>query len=369
MLNKILPKIQNNPQWTFSNKSKQSPSAAQIPNAKIPLGTFQAIYNISFTSNSPPVQDIELKEYLKLSEAQKAIFRQKCDSFNEIVIPKELFQPQDNYLPLSGAGEVEEFVNFSKNYNKLKGSEIICLGRSPKWSLNTSKWMQDGIEDYKFVAFSKSWYKRIIDNVSGDRYLVKDPALAPSVEQEAAYRKYLDAIKANPKKIVEAAQKTGKEVVITDYVETSKGFTSFLDLMSRYAKEQGVLQDFAKSIMFFKIGSNEYTEDKIYFDDQPMTNRRVILPETLREVIPATLWNEPYPKQEYYDMSENILEQMILNKNANECRSDFYPKEKWLITSPLKKQGVFPRGMKNLRNLLNFRVLDYLNAKDLIRRY
>ena len=45
-------------------------------------------------------------------------------------------------------------AKYPQMYNKYKGQPIICLGRSPKWFLNTSLWMKDGIDGYDFVAFS-----------------------------------------------------------------------------------------------------------------------------------------------------------------------------------------------------------------------
>ena len=115
--------------------------------------------------------------------------------------------------------------------------------------------MKDGLETYKFVAFSKYWY--IPDKEDGAR---KVERMAPTKEEEAVYKKYLKSIQADPKGIIEVAEKAGKKVIITDYVCTGKGMCSFLDLLGRYAEEQGVLEKFANSIEIVGIGSMEYME-------------------------------------------------------------------------------------------------------------
>ena len=109
--------------------------------------------------------------------------------------------------------DMDDFIEISKIYNKYKDQPIICLGRSPKWFLNTSLWMKDGINRYDFVAFSKFWYRK--DPYEGmkrmDRY-------APTEKEEAAYRKYLKGLRVDPKSIVKKMQETGKKTVITDYI-------------------------------------------------------------------------------------------------------------------------------------------------------
>lgn len=360
----IVSKNQN----SKNNISKPVLNAAGQENfAKIPLASFHAISNITFTSGHKSVPDIELKEYLALSDNDKTWLRKQCNRYDKTVNPNDLFVMEKRYLPLSRPGEMEEYVKFSSEYNKLKGSPIICLGRSPKWPLSTSFWMNDGVDGFKYIAFSKSWYDKKTDWQTGERYLVKNPLCAPSEAQETAYKAYLKLSGADPRSIVSAAQKVGKEVVITDYVQTSKGMTSFLDLVSRFAEKQGVLEDFSKSIKFFLIGSKEYSE-RFYREDETIPEARAVFPEALKKVLPQTLFGHPYPKQEYHDMSLNIFEQMLVNENTNECRSTFYPKEYWQVMKPCYEKPLFSLGLKDFRNLLNFRILDFLDAKNLIKR-
>ena len=77
----------------------------------------------------------------------------------------------------------------------------------------------------------------------------------PTEIEKKNYKRYLSSIRVTPKHIVEVAEKTGKKVVITDYIGFGKGMCSFLDLMSEYAEEQGVLEKFAESIKIVTIGS------------------------------------------------------------------------------------------------------------------
>ena len=82
---------------------------------------------------------------------------------------------------------MKKFIEASKIYLNYKDQPIICLGRSPKWFLNTAFWMKDGVPEYNFVAFSKYWF---IKDPNGD--LRRMNHVAPSEEQEFAYRKYLN---------------------------------------------------------------------------------------------------------------------------------------------------------------------------------
>jgi hypothetical protein len=351
-------------------KKEQGMHEVNIPKqsefAKIPFASLRAISNINFTANFKAVPDIERMEYLSLSEEDKIRLRRKCAKFDKTVNPDDLFIISKRYLPLSAKDEMKQFIEFSSQYNKLKGSPIICLGRSPKWPLSASLWMKDGIDDYSYVAFSKSWYDKKTDWQTGERYLEKNASMAPTEVQENAYKLYLKLINADPKSIIESAQKAGKEVVITDYVQTSKGMTSFLDLASRYAEKQGVLDEFSKSIKFFLIGSKQYSES-FYNDDEAIPDPRAVFPETLEKVLPRTLFGHPYPQQEYHDMPLDIFKQVLVNENTNECRSTFYPKEYWQSMKPCHSKPQFSSGMRDFRNLLNFRILDYLNAKDLLK--
>ena len=81
---------------------------------------------------------------------------------------------------------------------------------------------------------------------------------------------------------------------------------------------------------------------------------------------------------------------MLINQNTNECRSTYYPHEAWTIYQPNKfKTGMikdmhkiketlamlessrpiyhFEPVMSAYRNLLNFRILDALNARNLLK--
>jgi hypothetical protein len=78
---------------------------------------------------------------------------------------------------------------------------------------------------------------------------------------------------------------------------------------------------------------------------------------------------------------------MLINENTNECRSTYYPHEVWTIYNPSRfKTGMlsnskvedlrkkcprssvnFSPAMRDYRNLLNFRILDYLNENDMLK--
>ena len=269
--------------------------------------------------------------------------------------------------------KMNNFMKISSIYNKYKGHPIICLGRSPKWFLNTSLWMKDGIEDYKFVAFSGAWYRK------GPWKLLREDSKEPTKCELRAYKKYLRNIQADPASIVKMANDAGTQVVITDYVCTGKGMTSFLEIMADYAEEQGVLEEFGKSFRIYSFGSRDFQE-RIFHDEDDISIPMVQLP------IKIAPYRE-YISQQYYNLPYDIFMQMLENANTNECRATYYPHEAWPIYNPDKyKTGKIPDSvmrtlnlysprtavnftptMRDYRNLLNFRILDYLEQNDLLR--
>ena len=87
-----------------------------------------------------------------------------------------------------------------------------------------------------------------------------------------------------------------------------------------------------------------------------------------------------------------VLEEMLINQNTNECRSTYYPHTAWTIYKPdqfktglihdmnkvkqkmkeLKSLGQktltsFTPAMADYRNLLNFRILDGLAKRGLLK--
>ncbi|MBQ4114593.1 hypothetical protein IJD34_04235 [bacterium] len=351
-------------------------------------GNNTTLSNIYYTSNvnfksiykaEKTVPDIDFTEYKEMSDVTKERYRKVYKSFqiNKSINKDDLFDPKFISLPLQSEAKLEKFFEISKEYLKYKDQSIICLGRSPKWFLNAALWMKDGIEHYKFVAFSKYWYTP--DKEEGARKIQR---MAPTEEEEAAYKKYLKSIKADPKGIINEAKKTGKKVIITDYVCTGKGMCSFLDLVGRYAEEQGVLEEFANSIEIVGIGSLDYMEElNPYAEYIP----------TPSVPLPQILW--PYYNkipQHFHDMDYNVFRDMLLNQNTNECRSTYYPHDAWTLYKPHQfKTGLikdlkkvddlikrsktercttsFKPAMADYRNLLNFRILDGLNKRGLLK--
>ena len=351
------------------------------PYKSVPLN-YRYNANISFGEFFDPnrtVPHIDYEEYMAMKEPTKKRFRKKYANFyrNMSINKDEMFDKTDTSLPLRSEKDMDEFIKTSRIYLKYKENPIICLGRSPKWFLNAALWMKDGIEDYKFVAFSKYWYRP--DYREG---VVKIPGAAPTPNEELEYRKYLKRIKADPKTIVEHMQKTGKKTVITDYICSGKGACSFLDIMANYAKDLGILEEFSRSIQFVGIGSMDYLEElNPYLDEYSIPS--VPLPEILR----------PYErniKQEFYNMDYGMFREMLLNQNTNECRSTYYPHDAWTVYKPdqfktglikdmnkvkemakrLPKEKMlssFTPAMFDFRNLLNFRILDALYCRGLLK--
>lgn len=368
----------------LNNKPKNnevSKNANFTNSTTLPIG-FNTSYNINFTSWANPnrlVGDVDLETYYIMTERTKDRYRRLYSGFseNDEFDKTKLFDVTSKGLPLTSDKTMEKFIETSKMYLKYKDQPIICLGRSPKWFLNTAFWMKDGLPEYKFVAFSKYWY------YPNRGEMKKLESLAPTKEEEMAYRKYLDRVGADPKTIVETMRKEGKKTVITDYICSGKGACSFLDILGRYADDLGILEEFSKSIEFVGIGSMEYLEDLYPYSEDSLSFPRVPMPPIL----------EPYGdniEQTFYDIDYTVFNEMLLNQNTNECRSTYYPHDAWTVYSPDKfKTGLikdmskveklleifkdekyiitFTAPMQDYRNLLNFRILDYLNSKDMLR--
>ena len=363
------PKTQTN---NYTTKPKlQNENNKQLQSSCLPC------YNIYFEANkhkSQTIPDVDYFKYKSMSPSGKQFLRKKCAEFERNIDPAELTNTDKCYLPLLDDNVMEQFIDVCKIYKDLKDEPILCLGRSPKWFLNGALWMKDGIDDYKFIAFSESWYRK-------DSYdnLVKIKRAEPTAEEKKAYKRYLRTMRATPQHIVDVHNKTGKKIVITDYLNSGKGACSFLDLMSEFAEEDGILDEFANSIRIVGIGCMEY-RSKFYHEDEEISYPRVPLPERL--------W--PYERtieQKYHDMPIEVFEQMLTNENTNECRSTFYPHRTWTVYKPynvktgqigqkkideLKEKA--PRSMNNFnptmrdyRNLLNFRILDYMEQNGILR--
>ena len=330
------------------------------------------VKNLSFTGNDSKrlTEDIEYEEYVNLTEKQKEDLRYKYNNYYDLVDINELYSPVrpiEGALPLSRERDMKNFLSVAESYNKFRPNKIICVGRSPKWFLNASIWMKDGIEDYALAAFSSNWFYR--DQMGLGPKLYRDEKKQPTEKEISAYKQYMKRIKCDPVSLVRRSQKSGLPIIITDYIHSGAGLTSYLDLMSRFADDMGVLDDFANSIELFTMGSIEYIDDLGYVNWYAVPT--VLMPEKLQG------YNI---KQVYHDMSADVLKSILDNKNTNECRSTYYPPAAWIIYNPMKyKTGLIPderlkemprikdgvinnytNAMKDYRNLMNFRILDYL---------
>ena len=259
-----------------------------------------------------------------MTDARKKFFRKRYENFTKTASfnADELFDKTQVHLPLRSEHDMDELIKTASIYKKYKDQPIICLGRSPKWFLHRALWMKDGIEKYTFVAFSKFWYRP--DREEGVKKLA--PQYCPKENEIKEYRKYLKDLKADPKSIVDNFEKTGKKTVITDFIATGKGASSFLDIMANYADDLGILEKFSKSIQFVGIGSMDYLEDLNPYADS-YSEPQVFMPEKL----------QPYAnniKQEFYKMDYNMFKDMLVNQNTNECRSSFYPHYAWTLYKP-----------------------------------
>lgn len=371
--------IYNQPLKT--KKVDDSANQTQLKSTTLPLG-FNTSYNIAFNGWTNPnrlVGDVDLETYPIMTDRTKERYRNLYQTFssNDDIEQKKLFDVSNKLMPLKSDAIMDKFIDMSKKYLNYKDQPIICLGRSPKWFLDTASWLDGGLDDYKFIAFSGYWYRPI---GNGDVKIIQSDV--PTKEEEAEYRKYIDRVGINPQQIVDTMKNEGKKTVITDYICTGKGACSFLDIMSRYADDLGILEDFSKSIQIVAIGSYDYMEYLNPYADSIPTPR-VPMPPLL----------QPYKdniRQDFYNMNYTLFEEMLLNQNTNECRSSYYPHKAWTVYRPDEyKTGLitdmslvkkirakfkeekyvtnFTAPMQDYRNLLNFRILDYLNSKNMLR--
>lgn len=348
--------------------------------AQVPIG-FRYGANIHFGEFFDPnrkVPHIDYEEYMAMTPNTKQRFRRMYHSYAQKMNKSQMANPKEGNMPLINEGSMDEFIKTASIYKKYKNQPIICLGRSPKWFLNAALWMKDGIDDYKFVAFSGYWFWP--DYGEGVRKFEKN---APTEKEVTRYRKYLKDQSVDPKTIVDHYKKTGEKTVLTDFVATGKGMTSFLDIMADYADEEGILEEFSKSIQIVAIGSMDYMEDLNPYADS-ISIPRVFMPPKLQKYSDNI-------KQEFYNIkSYPMFHDMLINENTNECRSTYYPHTAWTVYRPDRfKTGMigdvkkakeiikecgnpkvmswFTPAMYDYRNLLNFRILDALYQRDILK--
>lgn len=368
-----------------NDKSLNNSSFVNNKYVQMPVN-FRYGANIHFgnkISQGRTVDDIDFDNYKSMISTERKnkrildFYRRRCIDFSN-----DLVQDADNIvdkkyttLPLASEHNMNEFIKTSMIYKKYKDCQILCLGRSMKWFLNAATWMKDGIDGYKMAAFSGRWYQP-----SGNGNVDRRDIAAPKEDEINAYRKYLKNKQLDPKSIVKEFEKNGRKTIITDYVCTGKGFTSFLEVMSDYAADQKVLEKFSKSIELVKFGSKAYFEH--LFNEEYVPDPYVCMPPKLAPY-------EKNIKQTYYDMDFDMFKEMLLNQNTNECRSTYYPHFAWSKYNPdrFKTGKAEPKkleilaeqyGSKKLftnfndllgdfRNFLNFRILDGLHTRNLLR--
>lgn len=396
----IAKSYQNNADKNVLTKNITSPVQNQ-EYAKVPAG-FRYGANINFTGTQKQwvvnVPLIEFENYKAMPNARKERFRMLYRDFDKLIDDSQRQvllsidkHPENIRIPLQQESEMDNFIKVAQMYSKFKEHPIICLGRSPKWFLNASLWMKDGIPDYKFVAFSSRWYWIYDGDFRMNDGLVRMERFAPTASQEKAYRRYLKRIQADPASIVERTQKAGQKTIITDYVDSGKGFTSFLEVMGNYAKDQGVLDEFGHSIDILKIGNKEYRQIRKKMEYIP-SDPHVFMPEIMNKFdIPTTAWGTgQIIEQKYFDVDYDVFKQMLINQNPNECRSTYFSPNTWTIYNPDKFKTGMVKDMKKIkelvkmlksekpvyifdpvmsayRNLLNFRILDGLDARGLLK--
>lgn len=375
-------RVNNNNSKSLNNVQHQDFQTS--PFKKLPLN-FKYNAPISFSGFSDvnaTVPDIEFEEYNAMTDTTKKRIKKRYEKFfsDKSINKNELYDTQHfQYMPLNTEQKFDEFVKFSSLYNDFKDRRIISIGRSPKWFLNTSVWMKDGIDGYDFAAFSGNWFRR--DPEWG---IIPVKTAMPTEKEYKAYTRYLKQKGLDPLSIVKDAEKTGKRTIYTDYVQTGRGVSSFLDIMSRFAEEQGVLEKFSKSIEIIGIGSLEYNEMLNPYEEYVETPE-VLYPERLKPY-------EKNIKQKFYSMPADIQVDMLINQNTNECRSTYYPHTAWTLYNPdtfktgmvrdMKKieavakelkevttpkaVSSFSPAMRDYRNLLNFRILDGLAKRGLL---
>lgn len=375
-------RVNNNNSKSLNNVQHQDYQTS--PFKKLPLN-FKYNAPISFSGFSDvnaTVPDIEFEEYNAMTDTTKKRIKKRYEKFfsDKSINKNELYDTQHfQYMPLNTEQKFDDFVKFSSLYNDFKDRRIISIGRSPKWFLNTSVWMKDGIDGYDFAAFSGNWFRR--DPKWG---IIPVKTAMPTEKEYKAYTRYLKQKGLDPLSIVKDAEKTGKRTIYTDYVQTGRGVSSFLDIMSRFAEEQGVLEKFSKSIEIIGIGSLEYNEMLNPYEEYVETPE-VLYPERLKPY-------EKNIKQKFYSMPADIQVDMLINQNTNECRSTYYPHTAWTLYNPdtfktgmvrdMKKieavakelkdvttpkaVSSFSPAMRDYRNLLNFRILDGLAKRGLL---
>lgn len=324
---------------TFANKQEKKTNSSESLsiNCKSTVNSLNntnssiiSYKNIAFKGKIETIKDMNIDEYHKLSGSDKISLRKEY-SGNKYAL--------GSTMPLATDAEADNFLKVSekvvKNY---KNDHIVGLGRSPLWFLEAAKLKKDGIENYTPAAFSGGWFYQVPDTEK----LQRIEAQAPNKEQTKAYRDYLTKLNLDPEMIVKQNKQTGKKVVIVDFLDTGKGVHSFIDFLQSWADEKKLDKNSFKKAL--SVHSIESMENPSPYSPPSQVGRDVTL-------VKGSIYRD------FFSGTTGA-------KNALGIK---YPPEKWGKIDPLASQKIEPK-IKHFKNLVKFRLLDYLASKKMLRK-
>ncbi|MDD3014219.1 MAG: hypothetical protein PHC34_11000, partial [Candidatus Gastranaerophilales bacterium] len=166
--NVYFPRIKAEKENTLKNPQTRQNLAA-FPSFKVS----RAYAVISFGQNLPENYST-VQSYKELVPDQKAQLRDLVQKY---------LSNNETYSNDEGLVTLENVTN--EIINKFKDQRLVSLGRSPIPFLEMAKAMKNGINDYKFVAFSQG---KILHSINSDHWQICKKN--PTERQLDCYREY-----------------------------------------------------------------------------------------------------------------------------------------------------------------------------------
>ncbi len=182
---------------------------------------------------------LTVQDYRELSDESKQWYRKQ---FEEKILNAPKVHPM--FEKPSYLGQVlNKGTYLSKCY---KNSMIVSLGQSTAYYVKAAQILSEidgnpNNNEYKYCAFSGRFLKH--SKNAPNIFTRPFPNVGPNEEQLTKYKEYLSFLTLDPLSIVNRFDKEQKKTVFVEYVQHSEGLASFIYVLYRIGRQQGITQE------------------------------------------------------------------------------------------------------------------------------
>lgn len=326
---------------TVCNNPKTISKAQKLIYPK--YSTLMAYSSICFGSDS--IDDLNnfatIEDYRRLKPTQIERLRQSVHE--KFRFRPSIFSKPEEMETLEKAAQ--------KIFQEFKNQRLVSLGRSPLVLLETYKSMENGINDYDFVAFSSGGSLSSINS-----RIWSSSQRNPEKKELNCYREYLETIDMSPKKIIQIA-KNGNKTVIVDFCDSAGGMKAFLEILRDWALEQENYEELKKSVMAIPMIYPDRSNPTYMFkENEYIINGKKQSMNMLKE------FNAKLIDLQDHDKFRLFLDAFFVDP-ANASFEKPYPAKLWT-----KKPERGPQiGYEYISNLAKFAIYDYLAKRKLLK--